>query len=195
MDPKGKSHREFCCPVIGVGYYATGFSRNTSYALESSVGDEQHLLLLVEYRNDRPLKEPVHAQPLGHGAYRLLYAPGLVQGIAAGDEFRLVGDDGKFEVTRRSGNLAVQLFSREPLAPFRQELATQVQRLGGTLDGGVERGLAFTVPVSVGFAAVESLFNSWVAEHPGCEWYFGNVYDPADGVTPLGWWSQGITSG
>jgi hypothetical protein len=159
------------------------------------VGDEQHLLLLIEYRNDRPLKEPVHAQPLGHGAYRLLYAPGLVQGIGAGDEFRLVGDDGEFEVTRRGGNLAVQLFSREPVAPFRQELATQVQRLGGTLDGGVERGLAFTVPVSIGFPAVESLFNSWVAGHPGWEWYFGNVYDPADGVTPLGWWNQDITNG
>jgi hypothetical protein len=156
-----------------------------------SVADEQHLLLLIEYRENRPLQEPVHSQPLGHGAYRLLYAPGFVQGIAAGDEFRLIGDNGEFKVTRRGGNLAVQLFSREPVAPFRQELAEKVQRLGGSLDGGVERGLAFTVPVSVGFAAVESVFNSWVAGHPSWEWYFGNVYDPVDGVTPLNWWRDG----
>ena len=46
-----------------------------------------------------------------------------------------------------------------------------------------------TVPVSAGFPAIEAVFNAWVAEHPGWEWSFGNVYDPADGVTPLGWWA------
>jgi hypothetical protein len=91
-------------------------------------------------------------------------------------------------VTRRGGNLAIQLFSLEPVGPFQAELAEQAQRLGGTLDGAIERGLVFTVPVSAGFPAVESLFKAWVAEHPGWEWYYGNVYDPGDGVTPLNWW-------
>ena len=150
---------------------------------------EQHLLLLIEYREGRPLKEPVHAEEVGHGVFRLLDSPGLVQGIAAGDEFRLVGGDGAFEVTRRGGNLAVQVFSTGPVAPHRAELAERVARLGGTLDGAVERGLVFTVPVSAGFPAVEAVFNGWVAERPGWEWYFGNVYDPVDGVTPLGWWA------
>ena len=146
------------------------------------MGDDVHLLLLVEYHEGRPFQEPVHAQPLELGGYRLLYSPGLVQGIAAGDEFRLLGDDGAFEVTRRGGNLAIQLFSLDSVAPFREELAAQVRGLGGTLDGEVERGLAFTVPVSAGFPAVESLFKAWVANHPGWEWCFGNVYDPRDGV-------------
>ena len=63
------------------------------------MGREEHLLLLIEYRHGLPLKEPVHAESVGRGTYRLLYTPGLIQGIAAGDEFRLVGDDGSFEVT------------------------------------------------------------------------------------------------
>ena len=153
------------------------------------MGRGQHLLLLIECRDGRPLKEPVHAEAVGSGAFRLLHSPGLVQGIAAGDEFRLVGDDGRFEVTRRGGNLAVQVFSPDPVAGLRAELARRVARLGGTLDGAIERGLSFTVPVSAGFPAVESVFDGWVAEHPGWEWSFGNVYDPADGVTPLGWWA------
>jgi hypothetical protein len=153
------------------------------------VGSEQHLLLLIEYRQGQPLKEPVHAEEVAGGVFRLLYSPGLVQGIAAGDEFRLKDDAGAFEVTRRGGNLAVQVFSSEPVAPYQAELVERVARLGGSLDGAIERGLAFTVPVSVGFPAVEAVFNGWVADHPDWEWYYGNVYDPADGITPLGWWA------
>jgi hypothetical protein len=26
------------------------------------------------------------------------------------------------------------------------------------------------------------------SKYPGCQWIYGNVYDPADGVTPLNWW-------
>jgi hypothetical protein len=152
------------------------------------MGREQHLLLLIQYSHGQPLKEPVHVEGLGGGRFRLLYSPGLVQGIAAGDEFRLLNDDGAFEVLRRSGNLAVQVFSLEPVAPFRAELVRQVEALGGVLDGAIERGLVFTVPLAAGFPAVDEVFNQWVQEHPGWEWYYGNVYDPADGITPLNWW-------
>lgn len=154
------------------------------------MSNERHLMLLIEYRQGRPLREPVHAADLGEGMFRLLYTPGMVQGIAADDEFRLIGEDGAFEIIRRGGNLAVQVFSREPVAPQRAELIDRVAQLGGRLDGAIERGLAFTIPVSVGFAAVEAVFNRWVDEHAGWEWYYGNVYDPADGVTPLGWWAE-----
>lgn len=148
-----------------------------------------HIRLLIEYRKGQPLTEPVHAESLGDGMYRLLYTPGLVQGIAAGDEFSLVGDEGAFRVRRRGGNLAVQLYSKQPVASFRTELAALVASLGGWLDGAIEKGLVFTIPVTVGFSAVEKLFDTWVAEHPGWEWYYGNVYDPVDGITPLGWWA------
>src|SRR5262249_14281361 len=136
------------------------------------MGTRHHLLLLVEYRGGEPVKEPVHAERVGERGFRLLHSPGLVQGTAAGDEVRLVGDDGAFEVTSRAGNLAVRVFSTAPVAPFRAELAERVARLGGWLDGGVERGLVFTVPVAAGFPAIESVFNRWVEDHPGWEWYF-----------------------
>ena len=136
----------------------------------------------------KPAKEPVHVADLGEGRFRLLYSPGLVQGIAAGDEFRLRDDDGRFDVLARSGNLALQVFSPVPIGELRTELAARVSRLGGTLDGSIERGLTFTIPLAAGFPAIEALFNAWVEEHPGWEWYYGNVYSTADGVTPLKWW-------
>jgi hypothetical protein len=147
-------------------------------------------LLLIEYRQGKPIKEPVHSEEIGNDTCRLLYSPGLVQGIAAGDVFRMIDGDGAFEVIRRGGNLCIQIFSEQPVAPFRAELTERVSRLGGSLDGAIERGLVFTVPVSAGFPAVEAVFKEWVAQHPGWEWYFGNVYDPRDGVTPLGWWEK-----
>jgi hypothetical protein len=149
---------------------------------------ESHILLLIEYSDGEPLREPVHAEPVGDGVFRLLHTPGFVLGVAAGDEVQLVGADGGFEVKRRGGNLAVQVFAGSLVAPLRPSLEAKVARLGGRLDGAIERGLAFTVPVSAGFAAVEAVFNDWVDDHPGWEWSFGNVYDPADGVTPLNWW-------
>jgi hypothetical protein len=150
---------------------------------------EKHLELLIEYRDGRALKEPVHVNKLGEGTFRLLYSPGLVQGIAAGDTFTLVGSDGAFKVTNRSGNLAVQIFSDASVAQYAAELAAQFARIDGVLDGEVDRGLVFTVPVSVGFPAIEAVVNAWVAKHPGWEWFYGNVYDPTDGTTLLGWWT------
>ncbi len=150
--------------------------------------DEHHLLLLIEYRQGQPLHEPVHVEAIGSGVYRLLYSPGFVQGIAAGDEFRLVGNDGAFEVLRRGGNLCIQVFCTEPVAPLQPELTRRLADLGGTLDGAIERGLAYTIPVSAGFSAVEAVLNAWTDEHESWEWYYGNVYDPVDGETPLRWW-------
>jgi hypothetical protein len=77
------------------------------------VGHEQHILLLIEYRKGHPVREPVHAESLGDGLFRLLYTPGLVQGIAAGDEFRLVDADGAFEVVRRKEALRLHCLLRE----------------------------------------------------------------------------------
>jgi hypothetical protein len=154
----------------------------------AAVPAEQHVLLFVEVVNGKPLKEPVHAADLGGGRFRLLYSPGLVQGIAAGDEFRLRDEDGRFEILSRAGNLALQVFSKEPVAPLRAELVARVAALNGRLDGEIAKGLAFTIPLAAGFAAIEAVFNRWVQEHPGWEWYYGDVYSTADGVTPLNWW-------
>jgi hypothetical protein len=146
---------------------------------------EQHISLAVHGRSGR---EPVHVEALDRGRYRLLHSPGLVVGVAAGDEIELLDEVGHFKVVRRAGNIAVQLFAREPVQPFRDELAAAVREaLSGSLDGGIERGLVFTIPASAGFAAIEAFFDDFVKTHRETEWMYGNVYDPDTG-SPLGWW-------
>jgi hypothetical protein len=129
----------------------------------------RHVNLLIEVRGGKPSVEPVHAVDLGDGRFRLLYSPGFVLGIAAGDEFRLLDQHGAFEVTRRSGNVAVQIFCREPAAPLAEGLARRVAGLDGVLDGRIERGMVFTIPVAAGFQAIESVFDEFVTAHPGSE--------------------------
>ena len=93
-------------------------------------------------------------------------------------------------VLERGGNLAVQVFleREEGSEASLAALAQRIEALGGRLDGGAHRGRVYTIPVTAGFPAVEEAFNALVAEHAGAEWVFGNVYDQADGVTPLNWW-------
>jgi hypothetical protein len=152
------------------------------------VPDETHLQLFVEVVNGKAVREPVHVADLGEGRFRLLYSPGFVQGIAAGDEFRLVDADGRFDVIARGGNLVVQMFSREAVRESQTELVARVGRLDGTLDGAIEQGLSFTIPLAVGFPAIESLFNEWVEAHSAWTWHYGNVYSTIDLTTPLNWW-------
>ena len=147
---------------------------------------ETHVQLHVHGGNG---SEPVHAEPVGDRRYRVLSSPGFVLGVAAGDEIELSGQDGRFLVLQRGGNLAVQLFSKEPVRSFRESLAAKVRdTLNGVLDGGIERGLVFTIPIETGFDAVDAFFDRVVKEIPGTEWMYGNVYDPETG-SPLGWWN------
>ena len=50
------------------------------------------------------------------------------------------------------------------------------------------RLLIYSVHVSLGFAAIEALLNAAMDEQSA--WFYGNVYDPADGTTPLNWWLE-----
>lgn len=147
-----------------------------------------HIALLVEYRNGEPCREYVEVEALGDDSYLLLFSPGFVQGIAAGDEFKVLNQNGEFEVTKRAGNIVVQVFSEEPVEPHKADLTKRVENLGGTLDGSIERGMVFTIPVAAGWRNIESLFNEFVAKTPTTEWLYGNVWDPKDEKTPLNWW-------
>ena len=151
-----------------------------------------HLLAGRRTHGD-PVLEAVPAVPAGEpSTFRLTATPGLVIGAAAEDIVR-VEEDGSFNVVRRGGNLAVQVYARELAHQVYAPLEAEVRRLGGYLDGGSDHRdgasvRVFTVPVAAGFPAVEAAFNSFVKHHPDAEWYFGNVYDPDDGTTPLNWW-------
>jgi hypothetical protein len=129
--------------------------------------------------------EPVHVAPISGRTYRVLFSPGLVYGVAAGDEVE-VQADGSFSVVRRGFNLAVRVLSRHGVAACAPALIRRVQDLGGRLDGRVAHGLVFTIPIAAGFGATERVFREAAQAHDGLVWEYANVYD-ADGRA-LGWW-------
>jgi hypothetical protein len=132
-----------------------------------------------------PMHEEVLVESLGQDRYRVAATPGLVLGIAAGDEIRSPGD-GRFSVTSRGGNIAVQVYADPDVGADVRPLTRALERLGGRLDGHEKNLWVFTVPSEAGFPAIEEALNAFQADNPGLEWYYGNVYD-TDGETPLGW--------
>jgi hypothetical protein len=135
----------------------------------------------------KPVYEEVLVEPRERGGYRLLKSPGLALGLAADDIFEL-RPDGEFVVRERGRNVAVQLFAGDRLERLETAATAQLSQIGARLDGKSRTQLVYTVPVSAGFVAIEAALDATVAAVPGAEWYFGNVYDPVDGVTPLNWW-------
>ncbi|NBD08514.1 DUF4265 domain-containing protein [Corallococcus silvisoli] len=138
----------------------------------------------------RPLKETLPIEQVG-GHYRLLYSPGLVEGLAAGDEIELVGDGG-FTVLKRGGNFCIWFFfPAEGMnrGPETERMAEEVSRLGGWLDGGGETVVIFTVPAAVGFDRMADYFDEAVSRVEGASWMFANAYDPIS-KAPLSWWQR-----
>jgi hypothetical protein len=146
---------------------------------------------LEAFAGNRPdgsiVYEELLVEPLGSGRYRLLQSPGLVLGVAAADIFELT-DARRVKVLERGGNLCIQIYCSPPTPQLERELTQRMQRLRGRLDGRSNRQLVYTVPASVGFPSVEEALDAIVKAFPTVEWFFGNVYDPNDGVTPLNWW-------
>jgi Domain of unknown function (DUF4265) len=138
-----------------------------------------------------PFYESVLVERLGPERYRVLASPGLLEGFAAGDEIELAPEESRgFRITKRGGNVCVQFFWSGDGSDPGEELEPQVTALGGRLDGQSPTLLVFTIPVAAGFPAIERIFYSAEKRYAGCGWMYGNVYDPADGVTPLNWWAQ-----
>src|SRR5690606_21604900 len=95
-----------------------------------------------------------------------------------------------FRVLRRSGQLAIRVFRKSAIDDLERELTPEVEKLGGRLELASERALVYTLHVNIGFSAAESLFDGFMGRFAGTVWYYGNGYDPKDGVTPLNWWIE-----
>ncbi len=135
--------------------------------------------------------ESLLVEPVGEGIYRLLRSPGLADGLAAGDLFRLLpGEEAGFEILKRGGNLAVQIYHDGEQTPALLAAVAALESLGGTRDDRGGKATVVSVPVSVGFPVIERVMTRFLEVQPNSEWYFGNVYDPQDGVTPLAWWEE-----
>lgn len=134
-----------------------------------------------------PVHEEVVVEDAGEGRFRLMQSPGLALGVAAGDVFEL-SDDYRYHVVSRGGNVCIQVYMKEENPDVEPALMERLGLLGGRLDGRSKGLVVFTVSVSVGFPAIEGALKATVDDFSEMEWYYGNVYDPADGVTPLNWW-------
>ena len=137
-------------------------------------------------------EEMLPVAELGDGRYRLLASPGFVEGLAADDEFELDSDMPLgHRVVRRGGNLCIWFYHSEPLSEtsaVTADVRRVAESLGGRLDGGYSRMLVLTIPLAAGFDSVARVLDDAVRRHAAASWLYGNVYDPADGVTPLNWW-------
>jgi hypothetical protein len=144
--------------------------------------------LFVEYNSyGKPVREEVHVEDDKEGRYRLLQSPGLIFGLAAGDVFT-VESDGTFKIVERAGNVCIQIFCATLIEQIEQVATPAFASIGGRLDGRASKVLVYTVFIEAGFLAMENILKRLQLQFPVMEWYYGNVYDPADGVTPLNWW-------
>jgi len=131
--------------------------------------------------------QPVAVRRLETGDLEVLFSPGLVEGIAAGDVIRLTDSrTGDFEIVSRGGNLSLKLFHPGAIGPVLDWVGPELERLAGRLDGKIDRAAVLTIPATTGFPAIEAVMKRAVAAHPGLTWFYGNVYDSED--RPLNWW-------
>lgn len=136
-----------------------------------------------------PVFEELLAMSLDESIYRLLSSPGLALGLARDDIIKLDEESGIYSVVSHGGNLCIQMYSDKAMSSCGDELIKLVvNELGGSLDGRTAKQLIFSVEYLKGFSNIERIFNSFASSNPGSEWFYGNVYDEADGVTPLNWW-------
>ena len=143
--------------------------------------------------DEQPVFESLHVEVVdpAEQTVRLSKSPLLVRNLAAGDVIKLKNPaTGDYEMERRSGNLSVRVIRRDDLEELAQYLVPEMEKLGGQIDLQTERALSFSVHFSIGFKRIEELLNRASTRFSESVWYYGNVYDPSDGVTPLNWWQE-----
>ncbi|HBJ88621.1 MAG TPA: phosphotyrosine protein phosphatase [Gammaproteobacteria bacterium] len=140
-----------------------------------------------------PVFESLQAELLDEQSnrVRLLKSPLLSRSLAAGDILRIINPNtAEYEMERHSGNLSVRVFRKSRLSELEEHLTSAIEKLGGSLDFDSERALVYSIHVSLGFGKIEELLNNACEKYPDSVWYYGNVYDPKDGTTPLNWWHE-----
>lgn len=122
---------------------------------------------------------------------RLVRSPLLTRNLAAGDKLKVVNpSSAEYELLRRSGNLSIRVFRVHQLEVLAENLTAKIEKLGGSLDRQTDRALVYSIHFSIGFQVIEELLSKAIQDYPDTVWYYGNVYDPEDGTTPLKWWEE-----
>jgi hypothetical protein len=138
--------------------------------------------------------EQVPARPIGENEWELVRSPLYATEVAAGDVIRISNrETGEFEVVTRGGNVCVQFYLGETDADNSQmtievakTIARDIEAFGGVMDAYTPGLIAFTIPVHVGFPAIEAVFLAAADRYHG-QWQYANVYDSTTGES-LGWW-------
>ncbi|GAB2514870.1 DUF4265 domain-containing protein [Microbulbifer agarilyticus] len=139
-----------------------------------------------------PVVERLQVKVNEDDSVQLVRSPAFIKGIASGDTIKVNREDPEkpsFELVKRSGNLAVRIFCRGDSTKLSDQLTPQLEKLGGELDLESPRMLVYSIHVSCGFEEIEKILNS-ACDGANSVWYYGNVYDPVDGQTPLNWWQD-----
>ncbi|GJM12722.1 MAG: hypothetical protein DHS20C12_11250 [Pseudohongiella sp.] len=122
---------------------------------------------------------------------RLVRSPLLTRNLAAGDKLKVISpSSAEYELLRRSGNLSIRVFRVHQLDVLAESLTAKFEKLGGSLDKQTDRALVYSIHFSIGFQVIEEVLSSACKDYPDTVWYYGNVYDPEDGSTPLEWWKE-----
>jgi uncharacterized protein DUF4265 len=139
-------------------------------------------------------RESLEVDEILPGQCRLLHSPALVDGSAKDDVIEL--DESLpcgFRLVSRGGNLAAVVVFEKPEVKQCAEtlhLIEKMQLVGGMAEGGPERMLVFSIPVSAGFPVVEGLLDEFVRTLPGTTWWYCNVHEMGDPKKPLDWWTR-----
>ena len=136
----------------------------------------------------REVVEQLQVKVLDDNRYQLVKSPAFIHGLAAGDTIKLDPSKRHFELIEHSGNLAIRVFAKTELAAIANDLNPQMEKLGGQIDIENDRFLVYSIHVSCGFSVIEALLNDHIGEQNESAWFYGNVYQQQDGVTPLNWW-------
>lgn len=148
----------------------------------------KHIDLLVEQGKFRT--QPVEVEQITQNKFKVLYTPGMVEGIASEDHIEITDyDTGEFKVIKRGGNVAIKIFSKVKIANYMEEIENALLPIGGKCDGAIAKACVWTVKLSeTSFSKIDSAMNSVISVVPESVWWYGNVYDKSD--KPLNWWKN-----
>ena len=137
--------------------------------------------------------EQISVQPIpeAEGEFRLMKSPAFARGLASGDRIRYPANTTNgYELVRHSGNLCLRVLRKEQLDELELALTPEMEMLDGSLDHQSPGILVYSIHISIGFNQIELLMDRIMGQFTNAIWFYGNVYDPQDGVTPLDWWQD-----
>ncbi len=135
--------------------------------------------------------ERLLAEELGNAIYRLLRSAAFADGVAKGDVIELA-ELGNYRVLEHAGLVVVRVIARGGISAIAATLGPALNSFDGEIEHEDERLLVFSVPASVGFAAIEAVMQQLLEGRNDAVWRYGNVYDNEG--EPLNWWQASARS-